>query len=110
MNIQELDTEEFRNLMNPIIKSGLNSHRFDGLDCSGYITWLYNQITDKYTYDSDAWGFVNQSGMITVDSSNILPGDTYGWSSHIVMVVGPYAVDSKAYVLIESTIRGTPCL
>lgn len=84
--------------------SGINEHLIDGLDCSGYTSWVYNQITDKYEYNSVARYFYNQLGTRQVPfGSNLLPGDTFAWEAHIVLIVGKVWDGSKAYVTIEQT-------
>ena len=84
--------------------SGINEHLIDGLDCSGYTSWVYNQITDKYEYNSVARYFYNQSGTRQVQfGSQLLPGDTFAWESHIVLIVGKLCDGSNAYVTIEQT-------
>ena len=45
------------------LEKGMNSHRLDGLDCSGYTSWVYNQITDKRNYDSGAGQFISSGGL-----------------------------------------------
>lgn len=83
---------------------GINEHLVDGLDCSGYTSWVYNQITDKYEFNSTARYFYQQSGTRQITfGSELLPGDTFAWESHIVLIVGKVCDGSKAYVTIEQT-------
>lgn len=100
-----LDDEKFRNLMaNANLEKGIDAHALDGLDCSGYASWVYNQITENMTFDSSARYFTNSNGMKKLPlGSDLLPGDVYAWQSHIIVIVGKVADKSKAYVHIEST-------
>jgi hypothetical protein len=82
---------------------GLTSHRLDGLDCSGYSSWLYNQVTNEYTFDSGAYYFIGQRGIKRLKSgAQLLPGDVFSWGDHIVVIVGPARTGSKAYVMLEA--------
>ena len=100
-----LEDEKFRNLMaNANLGKGVDAHSLDGLDCSGYASWVYNQITENMTFDSAARHFTNSSGMKKLSlGSEMLPGDVYAWQTHIIVMVGKVADKSKAYVHIEST-------
>ena len=104
-NIDNNKLQQYKELMGEInYTDGINIHKLDGLDCSGYVSWIYNQITDKYTFDSTALYFNNQRGIQEVEfGSKLLPGDTFAWTSHIVMIVGQVRDDSKAYVTVEQT-------
>lgn len=104
-NIDNNKLQQYKELMGEInYTSGINIHKLDGLDCSGYVSWIYNQITDKYTFDSTALYFNNQRGIQEVEfGSKLLPGDTFAWASHIVMIVGQVRDGSKAYVTVEQT-------
>lgn len=83
---------------------GVNEHFIDGLDCSGYTSWIYNQITNKYKYDNSAMYFTSQSGIEEIPfGSDMLPGDVFAWNSHIIAIVGKVKDGSKAYVTIEQT-------
>lgn len=83
---------------------GINEHLIDGLDCSGYTSWVYNQITDKYEFNSTARYFSTQDGVQSLNfGSELLPGDIFAWESHIVLVVGKVRDGSSAYVTIEQT-------
>lgn len=105
MDTSTIETESFENMMNNInISNGISSHRLDGLDCSGFASWLYNQITDsEKRFDSGALGFIGQSGMESLGvGGKLLPGDVFSWGSHIIVIVGPSVTNSSAYVMIES--------
>ena len=84
--------------------SGVTSHRLDGLDCSGYTSWLYNQVTgDNYVFDSGAYYFIGQRGIKKLKSgTTLVAGDVFSWGDHIVVIVGPVKEGSKAYVMLEA--------
>lgn len=83
---------------------GVTSHRLDGLDCSGYTSWLYNQVTgDNYVFDSGAYYFIGQRGIKRMKSgTTLVAGDVFSWGDHIVVIVGPVKEGSKAYVMLEA--------
>lgn len=83
---------------------GITSHRLDGLDCSGYTSWLYNQVSSgKYSYDAGGLGFIGQGGVKRLKTNAKLePGDVFSWGAHIVVIVAPVSTGSKAYVILES--------
>lgn len=97
--------DEYMSILSQIkFSGGINEHLIDGLDCSGYTSWVYNQITDKYTFNTSARYFSYQEGMKQLGfGSKLLPGDVFAWESHIVLVVGKVKDNSKAYVVIEQT-------
>ncbi|MBO5388787.1 MAG: hypothetical protein J6A59_11740, partial [Lachnospiraceae bacterium] len=101
----ELLSEKYRNMLSKVdYTEGINVHTLDGLDCSGYASWLYNQITSNYEFNSVAKNFPKQSGMKELQmGDSLLPGDTFAWSAHIVIIVGKVHDGSKAYVTIEQT-------
>lgn len=106
IDTQNMEDEKFINLMNRDIdfSHGVNSHRLDGLDCSGYASWLYNQISDKRTYDCGARHFISAGNLQHIEyGSRMLPGDVFSWGSHIVVVVGPARADSNAYIITEAS-------
>lgn len=83
---------------------GVVGHRLDGLDCSGYTSWLYNQITDQRVYDSGATAFISSGGLKRVPWGNkMLPGDVFSWGEHIVVIIGQVKNESKAYVMAEAS-------
>lgn len=84
--------------------AGVTSHRLDGLDCSGYTSWLYNQVTgDNYVFDSGAYYFIGQRGIKRMKSgTTLVAGDVFSWGDHIVVIVGPVKEGSKAYVMLEA--------
>lgn len=101
----ELDQDKYRKLLAKVnYSNGISTHTLDGLDCSGFASWLYNQITDKYNVNSTARNFTKQSGIKEVAfGSKMLPGDVFSWTSHIVVIVGQVRKGSKAYVTVEET-------
>lgn len=105
LGCEELLEDKYREMLSKVdYSNGINIHTLDGLDCSGFTSWLYNQITDKYILNSVALNFPRQRGMQEIEfGSEMLPGDTFGWKSHIVAIVGKVAEGSKAYVTIEQT-------
>lgn len=106
MDTQNMEGEKYEVLLNSSINMGIgvNSHRLDGLDCSGYASWLYNQVVNKRKYDSGALNFISAGGLKTVEWGNkILPGDVFSWGDHIVVAIGPSTQNSKAYVMVESS-------
>jgi hypothetical protein len=105
LNVDELSSDKYREMLSTIdFKNGINIHTLDGLDCSGYASWLYNQITDKYTINSTAVDFTNQAGIKKVTfGSELLPGDVFSWTEHIVIIIGKATESGKAYVTIEQT-------
>jgi len=96
---------KYRKLLNSMRWSdGVNAHAIDGLDCSGFASWLYNQVTDKYNINSTAVNFTDQYGINGVNfGDKLLPGDVFAWTTHIVVIVGQVRPESKAYVTIEQT-------
>ena len=103
--LPEIDSDKFRNLMKYVdFSDDITIHTFEGLDCSGFASWLYNQITSKYTLNSRAVEFTKQNGLVEIPfGEKLLPGDIFSWTTHIVVVVGPVRKDSKAYVTVEQT-------
>lgn len=103
-NTEQFSTESFNNLMDQAsISNGIQSHRLDGLDCSGYASWVYNQVQTDVNYDSGAIRFISQRGITSLpEGTRLLPGDVFSWGDHIIVIVGPVANKSKAYVMVES--------
>lgn len=103
--LENLNQNKYISLLSTLDYSkGINAHTLDGLDCSGYVSWIYNQITDKYNFNSTAYKFNNHPNIEQLElGSELLPGDTFAWLEHIVMIVGKVNDGSKAYVTIEQT-------
>lgn len=103
-NTIPLQTEAFANMMKKAgVETGIQSHRLDGLDCSGYASWLYNQVQNSVNYDSGALRFISQRGITSITvGSELLPGDVFSWGAHIIVIVGAVDTNSKAYVMVES--------
>lgn len=100
---ENLVIDKYKNMIT-LDPEGVSAHRLDGLDCSGFASWVFNQITNKYNIDSAAMYFTRQDGIESLDiGSELLPGDMFAWTSHIVMIVGKASDKSKAYVTVEQT-------
>ena len=105
------DTDAYNLIKNKNIEEIFNTkafslpaHRFDGLDCSGFVSWVYNQIDPIRTYDSTAKYFV-QSGNLKELSigDKLLAGDVIAWDTHICMVIGAVNSNNTVYTVVEST-------
>ena len=82
----------------------VSAHRVEGLDCSGYISWVYNQIDKSRVYDSNASNFVNSSNLREISfGDKLYAGDVIAWSSHICLVVGDIDNGGNVYVQVEQT-------
>lgn len=106
IDTQNMEDEKYKNLLESAIDfdHGVNSHRLDGFDCSGYASWVYNQISSSRTYDCGARYFISAGGLKHIDyGSKMLPGDVFSWGSHIVVLVGPAKENSDAYVILEAS-------
>ena len=106
IDTSEMEDDKYKQLLESSIDfdHGVNSHRLDGFDCSGYASWLYNQISDSRTYDCGARYFISSGGLKSIEyGSRMLPGDAFSWGSHIVVVIGPARTGSKAYVIVEAS-------
>lgn len=103
-NTAALETEAFSDMLEKAgVDSGITSHRLDGLDCSGYASWVYNQVQDSVTYDSGALRFISQRGITSLpEGTKLLPGDVFSWGAHIIVIVGAVGENSRAYVMVES--------
>lgn len=100
-----VENEKYKEVLKTINWNYANivSHRIDGLDCSGYASWLYNQIDKSRVYDCGARGFVPYSGLEQVKyGEKMLPGDVLSWGTHIVVIVGQLESGSKAYIMTEA--------
>lgn len=105
MKADDLLDNKYREMLSQVDYSrGINMHTLDGLDCSGFASWLYNQITDKYTVNSVAREFTKQSALTSIEyGTEIYPGDIFAWTEHIVIIVGKVNENAKAFVTIEQT-------
>ncbi len=106
MDTQNMEGEKYKDLIESStqIERGMNSHRLDGLDCSGFASWVYNQITNNRNYDAGAKSFISAGGLKVIPYGNrMLPGDVFSWGSHIVVVIGPSRVGGNAYVMVEAS-------
>lgn len=106
LDLSGVDLDELKTMLEADVNfsSGLTSHRLDGLDCSGYASWLYNQATgDNYLFDCGAYYFTSQRGIRPLKNGTaLLAGDVFSWGDHIVVIVGPVKTGSKAYVMLEA--------
>lgn len=83
-------------------KELIEPHRLEGLDCSGFIAWCYNQIDLNRTYKGVSGDFVKINGMRELRvNEKLLPGDIVAWDTHIVMVVGKTKENHNTYIIIE---------
>lgn len=105
LNASVLLSSKYRKMLEQVDYSrGINAHTLDGLDCSGFASWLVNQVTDQFNVNSTAAMFTQQSGIQPLEfGSALLPGDIYAWSTHIVTIVGRVSEANTAYVTVEST-------
>ena len=105
LDAAELRDEKYEEMLSKVDYSkGINIHTLDGLDCSGFASWLYNQLTDDFEVNSTAINFLNQKAFKEIPlSSQLLPGDLFTWTSHIVIIVGKVSDSNKVYVTIEQT-------
>lgn len=104
-NTRMLNTDKYRDLIKNIgIERGIESHRLDGLDCSGFVSWIYNQITDKRHYNAVAREYVQSMGLKEIPLGEKLEsGDVFAWMTHIIMIVAPYNSKGQVYLGVEST-------
>lgn len=105
LDSSELLDTKYRDMLSQVnYDNGINVHTLDGLDCSGFASWLYNQITDKYAINSTAKNFTQQVGLVPIEyGTEALPGDIFAWHEHIVIIVGKVNDNAKAFVTIEQT-------
>ena len=106
-NTDTLKTDQFKKFVNQLTADGMTSHLLDGLDCSGYTNWLYNQVTTRdMVFDAGALAFMQQYGIKNVEfGSKLLPGDVFSFGDHIIVIIGETRKGSNAYVTVEAT----PC-
>lgn len=81
----------------------ITAHSLEGLDCSGFVSWCYNQMSTD-TVDMTAREFVNHNRFREISNwrnQELVCGDVVSWYSHIVMIVG--SVGQGVYVHIEET-------
>lgn len=103
---RDMHLEKYAELLNGVdqLKYGMAAHRFDGLDCSGYTTWLYNQVDSMNVYGGGASTFVLGNSLKEIPlGSEMLPGDVFAWSSHIIVIVGKVKEDSDCYIILEAS-------
>ena len=105
MDTTDLKTDKYSRLMSNVkFYNGVSVDTLNGLDCSGYVSWLYNQVTDRYNINTVAADFAHYPGLQQVSfGSKLLPGDIFAWSGHIVAIIGRTSDSDKVYVTTEST-------
>ena len=106
VTVDMLNDDKYRKLLEQSVdfSKGIPAYRLDGLDCSGYTSWLYNQVDLNKRYDSSAEDFIRSSGLTIIPyGSDMLPGDIFSWGEHIIVIVGHVASGSKAYVMLEES-------
>ena len=106
MDTSNMSIEKYQKYIDSSIdlSKGMNSHRLDGLDCSGYTSWVYNQISETRNYDAGAGYFIRYGDLNSIEyGSTMLPGDVYSWTGHIVLVVGKVADSGKSHIIIEAS-------
>ncbi len=101
----DLTDPKYREMLSTVdYSNGVNAHVLDGLDCSGYMSWVFNQITDRYQVNTAARYFTDQVCFKELPmNSKLLPGDVWAWEKHIVGIIGKAREGSRAYVTIEET-------
>lgn len=71
------------------------------MDCSGFVSWTFNQIDTNNEYDANAYNFNQTYNFKTIElGTKLITGDTIAWDTHIIMVVGN--VGNRSYVIVES--------
>lgn len=84
--------------------SSVAAHRIEGLDCSGFTSWLYNQIDSDRIYDSGAYRFVQNGKLKEIGfGEKLLPGDVLSWNTHICVIVGRTDETDNVYLEVEAT-------
>lgn len=98
--------------------SNANYHVLEGLDCSGFVSWMFNQVIPNDVIDGRSWNFITNNKLITekadgsteIKNAKILPGDIITGSvtknkddGHIFAVVGPISDKNDVFLLIEAT-------
>lgn len=105
LNTEDFKTEKYRDLMKYTnFSKGISVDTMNGLDCSGFASWVYNQITDKYHINNVAMSFTDNPGVKEIHyGQTLMPGDTFGWSTHIIVIVGRISDTGLVYLTVEST-------
>lgn len=99
-----LETDEYSDLLSGIgLSRGIDEHRLDGLDCSGFVSWVYNQTTSDRKYNAVAEEYVETMGLDEISiGSELEPGDVFAWKTHIITIVAQLQEGSKAYLQVEA--------
>ena len=107
LNTQILENGKYTEMIsNAGVNGTIIGHNLDGLDCSGYVGWIYNQVTGGKITDSTARYFIQSNKKWFQElqvSDSLKPGDIFQWQTHIVMIVGPQrqSDNCKVYVMVE---------
>ena len=101
----DLTDTKYRDMLSTVnYDNGVNEHIIDGLDCSGFTSWMFNQITDEYKFNTAAKYFTGQNGLSKISMNEVLlPGDIFAWDTHIVTIVGRVSDSYSTYVTVEET-------
>jgi len=84
----------------------IDIHSIDGLDCSGYIAWIFTQMMPDSMAALSASDFVKLNGFYEIPlGERMLPGDLFAWTEHIVLIVGETHENSKVYITLEATLN-----
>lgn len=82
-------------------ESPIATHRFDGLDCTGFCKWLIYQQAPELSKEISGT-IANTSFVYPLSSfSEMKAGDFISWREHMVMILGE--VTPGCYLHIEST-------
>lgn len=85
-------------------------HALEGLDCSGFVGWVFNQTFTNRKYEGEAVKFISNNGLETIRATDmILPGDIISTDDHIQIVVGAIDNNNRAFVIIEATPPEVKC-
>lgn len=105
IDTSEMRTEKYARLMEDVnFNRTISVDTLNGFDCSGYVSWLYNQITDRYNISTTAANFSTYPGLQSVSfGDRLLPGDIFAWDGHIVAIIGRVSNSDNVYVTTEST-------
>jgi|LSQX01.3.fsa_nt_gb cell wall-associated NlpC family hydrolase len=97
--------------------SKVRSHTIEGLDCSGFTSWMFNQVVPNHTFEGRSYDYYNKnsavltkvaSGANEIKNARLLPGDIVDYSpnindGHVFVIVGPINEKNDVFVIIEST-------